>query len=97
MELTQQLQMMLEVKLVYWRHCTSNITPIHLEIESRVNHNHDSRALFDTLHGYGSCVSYDELKPFLTSAAENELYYVQNGIYIPSSMNITTVDCSLVQ
>ena len=34
---------------------------------------------------------------FLTNAAENELRHVQNGIYIPSSMDITTVDCSLVQ
>ena len=29
--------------------------------------------------------------------AENELHHMQNGIYILSSMNITTVDCSLVQ
>ena len=34
---------------------------------------------------------------FLTSAAENELRHVQNGIKIPSSMDIVTVDCSLVQ
>ena len=45
----------------------------------------------------GSCVSYDELRRFLTSVAENELRHVQNSIYIPSSMDITTVDCSLVQ
>ena len=88
---------MLEVKLVHWRHCNNNITPIHSEIESRVHHNHGSGSLFETLHGYGSCVSYDELKHFSTSAAANELHYVQNGIYIPSSMDITTVDCSLVQ
>ena len=34
---------------------------------------------------------------FLTSAAEDELRHVQNGIYIPSLMEITAVDCSLVQ
>ena len=53
--------------------------------------------MIDTVHSYGSCVSYDELRRFLTSAAENELCHVQNCIYIPSSMDITTVDCSLVQ
>ena len=42
-------------------------------------------------------MSYDELRRFLTSAAENELRHVQNGIHIPSSIDITTVDCSLVQ
>ena len=41
-------------------------------------------------------MSYDELRRFLTSAAENELCHVQNR-YIPRSMDITTVDCSLVQ
>ena len=34
---------------------------------------------------------------FLTSVAENELRHVQNGIYNPISIDITTVDCSLVQ
>ena len=53
--------------------------------------------MIDTVHSYGSCVSYDELRRFLTSAAENELCHVQNCIYIPRSMDITTVDCSLVQ
>ena len=36
-------------------------------------------------------------KAFLTSAADNKLRHMQNGMYIPSSMDITTVDCSLVQ
>ena len=39
----------------------------------------------------------DELRRFLTSAAENGLRHVQNGIYIPSSIDITTVDFSTVQ
>ena len=42
-------------------------------------------------------MSYDELRHFLTSAAENELYHVENCIYISSSIDITTVDRSLVQ
>ena len=42
-------------------------------------------------------MSHDELRRVLTSAAKNELLHKQNGIYIPSSMNITTVDFSLVQ
>ena len=42
-------------------------------------------------------MSYDELRRFLTSATENEICHVHNGIYIPSSMDITTVDCSRVQ
>ena len=37
-------------------------------------------------------MSYDELRRFLTSAAENELCHVQNCIYIPRSMDITTVE-----
>ena len=53
--------------------------------------------MIDTVHSYVSCVSYDELRRFLTSAAENEICHVQNGIYIPSSMDITTVDYSRVQ
>ena len=61
-----------------------------------IHHNHGSRSLIDTVHSYGSCVSYEELMRFLTSVAENERH-VQNRIYIPSSMDITTVDCSLVQ
>ena len=42
-------------------------------------------------------MSYDELRSVLTSAAKNELHHKQNGIYIPSSMNITAVNFSLVQ
>ena len=50
-----------------------------------------------TLYSYGICVSYDKLRVFLTSVAENELHHMRNGVYSPSSINITTVDCSLVQ
>ena len=42
-------------------------------------------------------MSYDELRRFLTSATENGLHHVHNGIYIPSSIDITTVDCGIVQ
>ena len=45
--------------LVY--NCTNIITPIHLGIAILVHHNHGSRSLIDTVHSYGSCVSYDEL------------------------------------
>ena len=83
MELAQHIQMRLEVKLVHWRityNYTNIITPIHLGIAILIHHNHGSRSLIDTVHSYGSCVSYDELRRFLTSAAENEQRHVQNGI-----------------
>ena len=47
-------------KLVY--NCTNSITPIHLEILILVHHNHGSRSLIDTVHSYGSRVSYGELR-----------------------------------
>ena len=94
MELTQHLQM--EIKLVLLAHnlayiCTNIITQIHLGIVTLVHHNHGSRSLIDTVHSDGNCVSYDELRRFLTSSAENDLHHVQSGIYmtyIPNSISL---------
>ena len=47
-----------------------------------------------TVHSDGNCVSYDELRRFLTSSAENDLHHVQSGIYmtcIPNSISLLEI------
>ena len=54
----------------------SRIIPLH--------HEFGSRAIIDTLHAYGFTISYDELRRLLTSAAEEEIRSIKDGVYVPS-------------
>ena len=43
------------------------------------------RALFETLHAFGFCISYDELRRFLTSAALHQLVG-PTDVYVPPEL-----------
>ena len=45
-----------------------------------------SWGLIDTLHACGFCISYDELRHLLTSAAEEEMKRIKEGVYIPTGI-----------
>ena len=46
----------------------------------------ENEILVEILHAYGFCVSYQELRLFMTSLAEDEVRRIKDGIYIPSSV-----------
>ena len=48
---------------------TGIMSPKHLGVAIYLHHTFGSRSLIDLLHSVGSCVSYTELRTFLTSAA----------------------------
>ena len=50
---------------------TSVISPKHLGLAVYLHHEFESRKLVDSVHAMGYCISYTELRRFLTSAAEH--------------------------
>lgn len=52
------------------------IPPFVLGLSLQIEHEYGSRGLIETLHSYGFCVLYDELRTFLTSAVIN----IQNDL-----------------
>ena len=68
-------------------HVSQNVTtPLHLGLAIQIHHDFGSRQLIDILHSYGYCVSYEELRLFMTSLGNKEMSRIDNGIYIPSSV-----------
>lgn len=61
------------------------IPPLHLGLSLLVWHKYGSRDLIGILHSCGICVSYDELRRFLTSAVMNQNKGVTNG-FLPSGI-----------
>ena len=49
------------------------IPPLHIGLLLQMHHQFGSKNLIETLHGHGFCASYDELRVFLTCAAEKEI------------------------
>ena len=47
---------------------------------------HHSRSLIYTLHAYGFCALYDELRLFLSASARRDVDNLQNGIYVPDGL-----------
>lgn len=64
--------------------CSNNIiTPLQLGLAVQLYHELGSRKVIETLNAYGFCISYDELRRFLTSLAQQEAEKIQDGVYIP--------------
>lgn len=69
--------------------CCSRRTPITLGLGIMIHHEFGSKALINKLHMMGHCVSYDEVRQFLTSVAADQLQR-SNGVYIPNGLTRTT-------
>ena len=46
-------------------------SPKHLSLAVHLHHEYGSRKLIDVIHSHGYCISYTQLRQFLTSAAEH--------------------------
>ena len=56
------------------RHGKTNVLPpFHVGFMAQLHHEYGSRNLIDTLHAYGMCASYDELRKFQTASAEQQI------------------------
>ena len=72
-------------------------TPLQIGLAIQLHHEYGSRNLIDTLHSHGFCVSYDELRRFITSVAEVELSRLKDQTYVPSGIIPVSNGGSLVQ
>lgn len=71
-------------------HCQKVRTPLTLGLGLQIHHDFGSKQLIDTLYSLGYCVSYDEIRRFLTSAA-SDIMAQSADIYIPRGLENTTV------
>ena len=55
----------------------NNFTPFNLGLALQLYHGYGSKHLFETLHAFGICASYTEVRQFLTSAANHEIAKTQ--------------------
>ena len=62
------------------------ITPLHMGLAVQLHNEFGSLRLIDILHLHGFCISYDNLRRFMTSAAETEIETLQDGVYIPNGI-----------
>ncbi|KAL7379980.1 hypothetical protein ABVT39_009485 [Epinephelus coioides] len=69
--------------------CCSRRTPITLGLGIMIHHEFGSKALINKLHMMGHCVSYDEVRQFLTSAAADQLQSSKH-VYIPNGLTRST-------
>ena len=68
-------------------HVSQNVTTtLHLGIAIKVHYDFGSRQLINVLHSLGFCISYEELRLFMTSLGNKEISGIDHGIYIPSSI-----------
>jgi hypothetical protein len=61
-------------------------TPITFSLGVRMHHVHGSKELIDDLNSSGHSISYDEVRKFLTSIAEDQLSS-QAGVYVPKDLS----------
>ena len=58
--------------MIIWLH-KNNFTPFNLGLALQPYHGYGSNHLIETLHAFGICASYPEVREFLTSAANHEI------------------------
>ena len=51
----------------------NNFTPFNLGLALQLYHGYGSKHLIETIHAFGICASYTEVRQFLTSAANHEI------------------------
>ena len=61
-------------------------TPFHLGLAVQLYHEFGSRRLIETLYSHGVCVSYDEVRRYITSIAHHEIEKIQNDVYVPDGI-----------
>lgn len=65
-------------------------SPKHLGLAVHLHHSYGSRKLIETVHNLGHCISYTELRHFLTSAASHTIDQQQQSTvkaYIPPELD----------
>ena len=61
-------------------------TPITLGLAILIHHEFGSKTLIDELSAMGHCVSYTEVRHFLTSVAADQISRTKSGVYIPTGL-----------
>ena len=64
----------------------SIITPFHLGLAIQVYHEFGSKRLIEILNAHGFCVTYSELRRYLTSVANHEISRISGDRYIPGGI-----------
>ena len=72
------------------------MTPFHIGLAVQLHHEYGKRAIIDLLHAYRLCISYDELRRFLTSAATDQLTN-ESDVYIPPEIIPVTQGGGFIQ
>ena len=64
----------------------SVLTTRHVGLAMQLHSEVSSQGLTDTLHAYGFCINYDDLRRLLKSATEEEIKRIKEGVYIPTGI-----------
>ena len=72
------------------------LTTQHVGVAVQLHNDFGSRGLIDTLHAYGFCISYDDLRRSVTSAAEEEIKRIKESLYIPTDIIARNEDGNLI-
>ena len=51
-----------------------------------MHHENGKSSIVDALNANGFCVSYDELRKFITAASKHEVSRTEDGIYVPAGI-----------
>ena len=73
------------------------ITPLHLGLAAQLHHDYGKKDIIDTLHAHGFCVSYDEMRRFITALGQDEVNRMQGNVYIPHGLMPRAQGGSLIQ
>jgi hypothetical protein len=74
----------------------NNFTPFNLGLALQLYHGYGSKHLIETLHAFGICASYTEVRQFLTSAANHEIANTEVSC-IPYGISPKTLDSDFIQ
>ena len=74
----------------------NNFTPFNLGLALQLYHGYGSKHLIETIHAFGICASYTEVRPFLTSAANHEIAKTEVSC-IPYRINPKTLGGDFIQ
>ena len=77
--------------------CQNTPTPFQVGLAIQLHHEYGSCSLIDTLHSHGLCISYDELRRFITSVAAIELERIKDDTYALSGIIPISSGGSLIQ
>ena len=77
--------------------CSKMMTPFVFGLAVQLHHDYGKRALIDCLHAHGLSISYSDLRQFLTSLASDECNFIDDGVYVPSSISPIEDGGNLIQ